>query len=82
MPIYYKIDILSALKEHGFSTYKIRKEKLLSESTVQAIRRGEMVSLDNIARICAMLDCQPGDLLMYERDHTPGANECEGGTTL
>lgn len=65
MPIFYKIDILSALKERGFTTYKIRKEKLLAESTVQALRRGELISLDNISRICSMLKCQPGDILIY-----------------
>lgn len=65
MPIFYKIDILSALRGKGFTTYKIRKEKLLAESTVQALRRGEMVSLDNISRVCGMLGCQPGDILEY-----------------
>lgn len=65
MPIFYRIDILSALKERGFTTYKIRKEKLLAESTVQALRRGELISLENISRICAMLRCQPGDILAY-----------------
>lgn len=68
MPITYKIDILAALKDHGFTTYKIRKDKLLAESTVQAIRRGELISLDNIARICSMLQCQPGDILEYKED--------------
>lgn len=70
MPITYKIDILAALKDHGFTTYKIRKDKLLAESTVQAIRRGELISLDNIARICSMLQCQPGDILEYKEDTT------------
>ena len=65
MPIFYRIDILSALKERGFTTYKLRKEKLLAESTVQALRRGELISLENISRICAMLRCQPGDILAY-----------------
>ena len=51
MPICYKINILAALKEKGFSTYRIRKDKLLSESTLQAFRNGEPVSWDNIARI-------------------------------
>lgn len=68
MPIRYKTDILEALKAKGYSTYRIRKEKLLAESTVQAFRKGELVSLDNIARICAMLDCQPGDILEYAED--------------
>ena len=68
MPIRYKIDVLAALKEKGFSTYKIRKDKLLAESTVQALRMSAMVSLENIARICEWLECQPGDILEYVPD--------------
>lgn len=69
MPIKYKLDVLSALKAKGYSTYKIRKEKILSESTIQAFRRGDLVSLDNIARVCELLNCQPGDILEYEEEH-------------
>ena len=65
MPIRYKTNILEALKTKGYSTYRIRKEKLLAESTVQAFRKGELVSLDNIARVCELLGCQPGDILEY-----------------
>ena len=68
MPIYYKFDILAALKEKGFSSYRIRKEKLLGESTLQSLRKGEPISFDNVARICEMLDCQPGDLLYYIKE--------------
>lgn len=66
MPIKYKVNVLDELKAKGYSTYKIRKEKILSESTVQAFRRGDLVSLDNIARVCELLGCQPGDILEYE----------------
>lgn len=69
MSIKYKMDILSALKDRGFNTTKIRREKLLAESTVQALRTGKMVSLDNISRICDMLDCQPGDVLVRVPDN-------------
>ena len=31
MPLQFKIDVLTALKEKGITTYQIRKEKLLSE---------------------------------------------------
>ena len=65
MPIKYKIDILSALKNAGYTTYRIRKEKLLSESTVQKIRKGEILNGDNLATICKLLHCQPGDILEY-----------------
>ncbi len=68
MPISYKIDILDALKERGYTTYKLRKEKLLAEGVIQSLREGKAVSLDNIGRLCALLNCQPGDLLVYTEE--------------
>ncbi len=71
MPIKYKTDILSVLKENGFSTYRLRKEKRIGEATIQQLRRGELVSWENISRICDMLNCQPGDILEYIPDKKP-----------
>ena len=65
MPIKYKFDVLNALKEKGYTTYRIRKEKLLSESTVQKLRQGEYVSMDNLETLCKLLNCQPGDIMEY-----------------
>ena len=65
MPVKYKINILNALKEKGYNTTRIRKEKILSESTLQAFRSGELVSWKNIERLCELLQCQPGDFLEY-----------------
>lgn len=68
MPLVYKINVLAALKEKGYTTYRIRQEKLLSESTVQRLRDGIGVSWENIETICHLLDCQPGDLIEYVRE--------------
>ena len=68
MPVRYKTDILTALKEKGYSTYKLRKEKLLAENTIQQLRNGELVSWANIGRLCDLLGCQPGDILEYEKE--------------
>lgn len=65
MPVQYKIDILAQLKEHGYSTYRLRKEKILGESVLQQIRNRELVSWSNIGTICRLLNCQPGDLVEY-----------------
>lgn len=65
MAIRYKIDVIAALKRAGYSTYKIRKDKILSESTLQAFRRQETVSWENIDRLCGLLHCQPGDIMEY-----------------
>lgn len=68
MPIGYKIDVISALKSAGYSTYRIRKEKLFGEATLQKFRQGELVSWENISTLCKLLCCQPGDILEYVPD--------------
>jgi len=61
--IRYKIDVIAALKNAGFSTYRIRKEKLLHEMTLQRIRDGELVSWTVLDEICRLLNVQPGDVI-------------------
>ena len=68
MSIKYKIDIIAALKESGYSTYRIRKEKIMAESTLQKYRNGEIVTADNLSLLCKLLNCQPGDILEYVPD--------------
>ena len=68
MSLQFKIKVLDALKEKGYSTYSLRKEKLLSESTIQKLRAGEGVSWENIETLCKLLDCQPADLMEYVKD--------------
>ena len=66
MPLIWKIDVLAALKEVGYSSYRLQKEHILADSTLHKLRHGQMVSSDNIARICGLLHCKPGDILDYE----------------
>ena len=76
MPIKYKIDVLAALKAAGYSTYKLRKEKILAESTLQQFRNGDIVSNENLSRVCELLRCQPGDILAYVPEElSPGTAE-------
>ena len=71
MPICYKKDVLSLLKEAGYNTNRLRKEKLLSEGVIQSLRERKAINFQNLSRICELLDCQPGDLIAYEKD-APG----------
>ena len=68
MPIKYKTDVLQLLKNGGYSTYRLRKEKILGEATIQKIRNGELVSWENISTICRLLQCQPGDIVEYKEE--------------
>ena len=65
MPIRYKIDVLAALREKGYTQNRIREEKLIGQSYLTQIRHGELVSWKTIETICSLLGCQPGDLVEY-----------------
>lgn len=65
MAIRYKIDILAELKKQGYSSTRIREEKLIGQSYLQQLRHGDLVSWKTLDTICALLHCQPGDLLEY-----------------
>lgn len=60
-------DILGLLLAHGWSTYRLRKEKVLPESTIARLRNNEPITTTTIDKICELCDCQPGDLMRYER---------------
>ena len=66
MPLRYKMDILAALKEKGYNTNRIRTEGLLSQSTLQKFRNKQGVSWENLETLCALLECQPADLIEYK----------------
>ena len=68
MAIRYKIDIMSALKEKGYSSTKIREEKLIGQSYLQQLRHNELVSWKTIDTLCSLLKCQVGDLVEYVED--------------
>lgn len=61
----YKFDVLENLKESGYNTTRLRKEKLLGENAIQSLRRGEMVGIIALEKICKLLDMQPGNIIKY-----------------
>lgn len=63
-----KIDIMESLKNKGYSTYRIRKENILGQATIQKLRKGGLPSWGELNKICCLLHCQPGDLLEYVPD--------------
>ena len=65
MALQYKVDILPMLNERGYSSYRLRKESLLSQGVMQSIRAKKPISWANIEQICRLLHCQPGDLIEF-----------------
>ncbi len=61
----YKFDVLEALKEAGYNTTRLRKEKLLGENAIQSLRKNEIVGIIALEKICRLLDMQPGNIIKY-----------------
>ena len=61
-------DILKMLSDKGYTSYKLRKENIISVGTVSRIRAKQSISTNTIDVLCRLLDCQPGDLMTYIPD--------------
>lgn len=61
-------DILKLLKDNGWSAYRLSKERIISNGTISRLRNRQSVSTDTIDTICRLCDCQPGDIMRYEKD--------------
>ena len=68
MPIVYD-KLFKLLSDKGYTTYKIRQEKLIGQATLSAIKKGTGgLDAKTIARLCEVLDCQPADIMEYVKD--------------
>lgn len=67
MPIKYD-KLFQMMQKRGLTTYKIRKENIISQSALTAIKNGKSVTTDTIAKLCKVLHCQPGDLMEYTEE--------------
>lgn len=61
--IYEKLWAL--MQERGLTTYRIQKDKIIGQGTLQNLRDGKDVTTRTIAALCEALGCQPGDILKY-----------------
>lgn len=65
----YKIDALELLKSRGFNSYRIRKEKLFAEGTLQKFRTGQIVSITELDKLCQLCRVQPWDVVAFSFDN-------------
>lgn len=72
MPIKY--DKLFALfKEKGINTTQIRRENIIGQGTLTAIKNGTGgLDAKTISKLCDLLNCQPGDIMEYVPDSGEG----------
>ena len=62
----YKIDIIKELKNVGITTTTAKKTGIFGQATMQKFKKNDTtISLDNLNRLCAVLEMQPRDILKY-----------------
>ncbi len=56
------------LKKRNLTAYALHRKTGLHQSVISKIRHGKTLALriDVLGKICAALECQPGDLIVYE----------------
>lgn len=64
----FKVDIVSLLKENGYNTSRIRREKLIGEKTLMDMKSGIVPGIKTIDTLCRILEMQPGNLIKYEEE--------------
>ena len=62
----YKIDIIEELEKIGVNTTKARETGIFGQSTMKKFKNKDTsISLDNLNRLCAILEMQPRDIIKY-----------------
>ena len=63
----YKIDVGNELEKAGINMYIAKTTKILSQDTLKKIKNVDTnIALESLNRICAILNMQPEDLILYE----------------
>lgn len=62
----YKIDVIQALKDKGYTSYKIKQIGALQQGTLARLKKEGNVTLDTLNAICIMLKCQISDIIEIE----------------
>ena len=67
--------LFSLMKKRGLSTYRIRKENIISQSALTSLNNDKGVTTTTINKLCKILNCQPGDIMEYVDEDETTENE-------
>ena len=67
MPIKYD-KLINLMKQAGITSYTVKKDKIIGQATYKKILEGGDIDTRTIAKLCELLNCQPGDIHEYEKE--------------
>lgn len=64
--------LFKLLDEKGFTTYYLRKNKIIGQQTYYNLKNGNgKLGNETLESLCELLNCQPGDIMEYIPDEQP-----------
>jgi putative transcriptional regulator len=78
MPIVVDVDVMLAKRKMAVGTLAERVGITPANLAVLKNGRAKAVRFTTLAALCEVLECQPGDLLRWEREETEQPEEPEG----
>lgn len=67
MPISYE-KLFELMHKKGIKKIDLRNKYHINPKTVDSLVKGRSVTVDTLANLCEILDCQIGDLVEYYKD--------------
>lgn len=74
MPIVYD-KMIKLMDERGITSYTCKRDGLIGQATYKKIKNGGDIDTRTIAKMCEVLNVQPGDLLEYVPDTQEEVND-------
>jgi DNA-binding Xre family transcriptional regulator len=65
--------LVKMLAEKGVTSYTVKKSGAIGQATWRKIHEGGHIDTRSINALCALLNCQPGDILEYVPDESPSS---------
>lgn len=62
--------MLKLMQERGITSYVCKRDNIIGQATYKKIKEGGDIDTRTIAKMCEVLQCQPGDLLTFVPDKT------------
>ena len=70
MPIKYD-KLIALMRERGITSYTLKRDNIIGQATYKKITEGGDIDTRTIAKLCKLLECQPGDILEYAPEEAP-----------
>ncbi len=68
MPIVVNLDVVLAQRKMTLSEFSERVGITLANASILKTGKARAVRFSTLEKICDVLDCQPGDILVFEKD--------------